>query len=267
MTPNSFSDRGKFLNEDAARIQLQNFLDQKDLIIDVGFESTAPMNSAITMEEEWIRFESFLELSKEFSFEGKKLSIDTYKSDNFIRMARAFKTYHPGVKLIWNDVSGVLDESIWNALSQIDCLYIYNSTHIPSRDLVLNHMIFLNKADVTEATVKNFQRATEAFKKRGSGWEDRLIVDPGFGFSKTYEQNWQLIHSFQEILDHTDRPVLIGLSKKSFLRKALGTESFEESEHLHFHCLVNLMKMQGPHRLYRVHDPRIVELARRFQGL
>ncbi len=265
MTPNSFSDRGKFLNEDSARIQLQNFLARNNLILDVGFESTAPMNSAITQVEEWSRFESFLNLSKDFSFEGKKISFDTYKSDNFIRMARAFKGAHPGVKLIWNDVSGVLDESLWNALSQIDCLYIYSSTHIPSRDLVLNHMSFLNKADVTEATIKNFQRATDAFKKRG--WEDRLIVDPGFGFSKTYEQNWQLIHSFQEVLDHTDCPMLIGLSKKSFLRKALGTESFEESEHLHFHCLVGLMKMQGPHRLYRVHDPRIVELAHTFSRL
>lgn len=265
MTPNSFSDRGKFLDEDSARTQLKSFLSQNNLIIDVGFESTAPMNSAITNEEEWTRFKSFLVLSKEFSFEGKVLSLDTYKSDNFIRMARAFKEVHPGVLFIWNDVSGVLDESLWNALAQIDCFYVYNSTHIPSRDLVLNHMSFLNKADSVESTIKNFQRAKEAFKKRG--WGERLILDPGFGFSKTFEQNWQLINRFNEVLSHISRPMVIGLSKKSFLRKALQTESFEESEHLHFHCLVNFMKIQGPHRLYRVHDPRIVELVHTFAGL
>lgn len=275
MTPNSFSDQGKSLESSVLRQQLQDYLSRPLVIPDIGFESTAPMNNAITAEEEWSRFEQFLKLTQGMDFKDRPVSFDTYRVDNFLRMRETFLKTFGQRTVFFNDVSGSLDEQLLRALKDSGnsdrLFYIYTFSHIPSRDQTLNHMTFRTQEDVIEACLKSFKKAYAVFKEIGR--QDRLILDPGFGFSKSYEQNWELLNSFEQVLNGLmcagiRNPVLVGLSKKSFLRKALKTDSFSESEHLHFKCLVDLMglaqKIQYPSLLFRVHDPGIVELARNF---
>lgn len=260
MTPNSFSERGIS--------RLQSFLDRPEVIIDVGFESTAPMNKPISAEEEMERFENFLVLSKNFQFEGRVLSFDTYRPLNFLTMKKRFSDVHQNCRFIFNDVSGVIDDDLMGAMkTDGDFLFVYSCAHIPSRDRVHDHMSFLTDDDAVADCLESFKQAWGRFKQEQL--TERLILDPGFGFSKSYDQNWSLINRFNELVSGLvnagiDAPLLIGLSKKSFLRKALKTESFEESEHLHFKCMVDLLKTKALPLLFRVHNPEIVALARRF---
>jgi len=108
-TPNSFSDHGASLHPDHFDSQLKSFLADPSVIVDIGFESTAPMNQAISDQEEFARFLSFLEASKEYSFADKFISFDTYKVKNFLLIADEFQKIHPLAHFIFNDISGVLD--------------------------------------------------------------------------------------------------------------------------------------------------------------
>ena len=267
-TPNSFSDHGLSLNPDYFKKQLSEFLSDPTVIVDVGFESTAPMNAPISFEEELARFNDFVRASKEFSIEGRFISFDTYKVKNFEVMASTFKTHHPEAHFIFNDVSGVLDDELKETLIKFkgsEFYYIYTFTHIPERSRVLEHMKFINsESDVMEQVSAGFKKAYEWFKS--FGMENQLIFDPGFGFSKSYEQNWRLINSFK-LLDEKiqefapDNICLIGLSKKSFLKKALASEgkSEDQLEDLHSSC-INIIKNQAKTKLlFRVHDPKIMK--------
>lgn len=262
-TPNSFSDHGASLHPDHFDFQLKSFLDDPSVIVDIGFESTAPMNQAITVEEEYARFLSFLHASKDYSFADKFISFDTYKVKNFLLMVSEFQKIHPQAHFIFNDVSGVLDTELSNALLSFkgkNFYYIYTFTHIPERSQVLNHMTFLHpESDVIESTAKAFNKAYEWFKS--FGMESQLILDPGFGFSKTYEQNWQLIEHFDELERQTNLsvPILIGLSKKSFLKKALESYPGMDLEGLHKKCISELQKASKGNLLFRVHDPKIMK--------
>ncbi len=264
-TPNSFSDKGASLNPEFFKGQLQSFLNDPTVIIDIGFESTAPMNSKVSADEEFSRFQDFLEASKDFHFGDRFVSFDTYKPQNFLRMWEAFSVFHPKAKFIFNDVSGVLDSELKVVLSQFkgrDFYYIYTFSHIPSRGHVLDHMKHLNeKTDIIEEALSHFEKALAWFKDLGM--EDQLILDCGFGFSKTFEQNWRLINHYGELEKRLRakgilNPHLVGLSKKSFLKKALGSEDAEKLEELHRECLGKIQAASTLPLLFRVHDPKII---------
>lgn len=266
LTPNSFSDHGASLDPRFFHTQLKSFLEDPSVIVDIGFESTAPMNSAISESEELNRFESFLLASKNYSFEQRPISFDTYKVKNFLLMAHEFQLIHPLASIIFNDVSGVLDENLKDALMQFrgkNFYYIYNSTHIPDREYVLQHMKYTQaETDILEVTSTAFKKAHVWFKS--FQMETQLILDPGFGFSKTFEQNWQLINHFEKLDSMVDKevPMLIGLSKKSFLKKALEEnhrpQSLIELEELHKKCMRDIQLASVRKLLFRVHDPKIM---------
>ena len=262
-TPNSFSDHGASLNPHHFESQLKAMLEDSSVIPDIGFESTAPMNTAISATEEFSRFEEFLEASKGFSFNNRYISFDTYKVENFLLMTSFFRKIHPGAHFIFNDVGGVLNEELKEALLKFknkNFYYIYTFSHIPSRDKVLDHMKFVQPdSNILDEVARAF-RATHSWFK-DFGMENNLILDPGFGFSKTYEQNWALIHHFAELgsLIDLDVPVLVGLSKKSFLKKALEHLPGMGLEELHAQCLKNLELSFSGKLLFRVHDPNIVK--------
>lgn len=261
-TPNSFSDHGKSLNPQHFETQLQSFLDMDSVIIDIGFESTAPMNQAISEEEELARFESFLEASKGFSFENKFISFDTYKIKNFQKMVESFRKLHPKAHYIFNDVSGVLDDELKETLLKFkdqNFYYIYTFSHIPGRGKVLEHMKYVHaESDVISEVAEGFIHAYNWFKSFQMA--DKLILDPGFGFSKTFEQNWELINKWSELEAKTnlDTSMLVGLSKKSFLKNALLDHPGLELEGLHKKCIQDIQKASKGNLLFRVHDPKIL---------
>lgn len=261
-TPNSFSDQGKSLDDSFFKLQLQSFLDDPSVVIDIGFESTAPMNKKISAAEEKERFDTFLEASKNFSFQNRWVSFDTYKVSNFLYMTSQFKKRHPYANFIFNDVSGILDEELKSALLSFkggSFFYIYTFSHIPSRELVLDHQNFLKEEeDVISSALTFFKKAHSWFLE--IGMEDQLIMDPGFGFSKSYSQNWELVERFSELEAglcelNFKNSLLLGLSKKSFLKKKLGIFELDEIENLQLQCIKKIKLQSKRHLLFRLHDP------------
>lgn len=265
-TPNSFSDSGRSLNSNYFDQQLQAFLDDPKVIIDIGFESTAPMNQSISSSLEWERFDLFLEAVKKFDLNNKIVSFDTYKVANFLRMHKAFNALYPEAQFIFNDVSGVLDNELKEALVSLKGLkfyYIYTFTHIPERSLVCDHMNFLNESSDIILQCKNaFLKAVTFFRELGM--ESQLLLDPGFGFSKTFDQNWKLINSFGEFSTGLlnlgiMNPIVIGLSKKSFLKKAINSSEVDLLEKIHGECLKKMKQATHHQLLFRVHDIQVLK--------
>ncbi len=276
LTPNSFSDGNKYSETHYLKSSLQHFINTPNLAIDLGFESTAPMNSAITLLEEKKRFDHFYEQVKDIDFSGKWISFDTYKLENYLYFENKFKARWENLGFILNDVSGVIDDEFLNFLkgkrNQEDFFAIYAHTHIPERAFTLKHMDYLNDDNILTNVKEHFVKAEKVFKVHG--FERQILFDPCFGFSKSYEQNWELLNGFAQLVDRLKedgivKPWLIGISKKSFLRKSLtrSLDPYGDSENLHEKILQELMIKNLGHLLFRVHDPKIVEKATRAAKL
>lgn len=269
-TPNSFSCLGESLADEAFFNKLNLHLRSPRVVTDVGFESTAPMNRAITPEEELARFRIFLYKTKSCDFSDRFISFDTYRPRNFLIMALEMKRYHPRAKFILNDVSGVLDRELKETLikcreffGEHDFHYIYSFTHVPSRLDVLSHDKFLNLSrPIVDQCIDSFWAAFMFFKDLGL--ESQLLLDPAFGFSKSYDQNWDLIYSFSTLLKGLEskkihNPLVLGLSKKRFLRTKLNLKDPNETEGLHQKLILKLQSMTRRQLIFRVHDTSLVK--------
>ncbi len=265
LTPNSFSDGNRHITaQNLSHFLIEN--DQENLIYDFGMESTAPMNQAIDFETEKTRFNQFVKDIESFLKDKKSpfkmVSIDTYRPQFFKYTYEVFKKIDPTLQLIFNDVSGVIDQELIEVLNECpDSFYIFTHNRINQRDETLKHMQFvLENNQVIEEVIARFDVVYKKFM--GHNLEKRLILDPGFGFAKTYAENWILIKNFSHFeslyfrYNLADVPLVIGLSKKSFLRKVFDglPHAMESSEFLHFEILKSLIKDSRLKLIFRVHD-------------
>jgi dihydropteroate synthase len=259
VTPDSFSDGGRSATLDGFVHHL-NLLKPYCDVIDIGAESTAPFNDGVTFVQEKERLMPILSYLKTLGQDHFLLSLDSYKPE----IAHWFFSELNWSKGIWNDVSGIADESVHDFLKKFpNHHYVLCHTHVPSREQVSNHMSFLNEQAVDVNVIKHFKDADL------SSYGKRVVLDPCFGFSKTYEQNLQLIKDFSIIeQSFPEHHFIVGLSKKSFLRKNLEIaankeELMELSEHLHFDLLKNTFHpMARNHSLWvRLHRPKLAHLA------
>lgn len=267
-TPNSFSDSGLWLNHKFFHESFAYFLSDKKLIIDIGFESTAPFNQSISKNEEKERFLAFLREFKKYQInESRLFSIDTYRIDNFLFMSESLKEISPKLQFIFNDVSGVVDRELIDFIkkSKKSFYYVYTFSHIPDRGHVQDHMKYQKNEPILKACADAFIKVFRLFKQNNLA--DRLILDPGFGFSKSYEQNWELLEHFDKVIyqvgiEGFKGAYLLGLSKKSFIRKEVPSlNPAEDSELIHYYFLLELLKIKKNHLLFRVHDPSLVNTA------
>lgn len=268
VTPNSFSDPSLFYLNDNLKKVIAGNTTRRDFLFDFGMESTAPMNAPITGDEERARFDQFFDLIKDIDLNDRWISFDTYRTESFRYFESRFKSHYQGQGFLFNDVSGVIDDELKRLLEERKTdpsfRYLYSYTHIPSREETGKHMSYLKEGDIIERARTHFKRGEQIFSKLGVS--DQVVFDPCFGFSKTYEQNWELIRGFSMLKNSfgEDRSWLIGLSKKSFLRKALPPETkdlFAEAEKLHESLLAGLIAEPGEHVFFRVHDFDIVNRA------
>lgn len=248
ITPNSFSD-GKELNTPEkflARLKSFGPVDS----LDIGAESTAPMNAAISWEEEWGRIEKFLPCIKS---SGVFLSLDTYHPETVFKFWQETKT-----PFIWNDVSGKIDEDVEKFLRlHENNRYVFCHNLAPTRELSGSHINYKSPKEGEEY----LEELADYFLPH---IKSQVIFDPCLGFSKTYEQNWFILENFgrlQEKVPHNEW--LLGFSRKSFLRQKLGIakmteESKEELDHYH-HEVIKLLVKDARHILWiRTHRPELI---------
>ncbi len=268
ITPNSFSDGGSTFSLDTFLAKWDLLLEQKVSIIDIGAESTAPFNNPVSESDEARRFEQML-----FPLLGtlrlpEILSIDTYRPSVFKFVYDEVKRFFPQQKFIFNDVSGILDEELWELLTKCqDVDYVLGHTLITDRFDTSKHMESLVEGDLLKVLEKYFSEGYAQFAQRRMG--SRVIFDPLFGFSKTLEQNWRLLQDLPSLVKRFPQKQrwLLGISKKSFLQKKLPqnlgqADILRYTEYFHAHILSRWMHQIGDHQLiFRVHDPMVVTIS------
>lgn len=243
ITPNSFSDGGELTPQNFEE-RLRAFKDCD--AIDMGAESTAPMNPSLSWEEEWERLLPILPLLK--SFPGT-LSFDTYHPETIEEILRFYQDHHFTHTLIWNDVSGKFDGFVRDFLELSPHFhYVFCHNLAPTRNLTSRHMEY----------VEPHLHLKEFFQGKN---HSQVIFDPCLGFSKSYEQNWWILDHLEEILPLHHR-WLIGFSRKSFLRKKWGLElkDREALDQKHRELLRELKpKLKAQEVWIRSHRPELID--------
>lgn len=238
ITPNSFSGDSASLTPDILASKLLTFKEVP--ILDFGAESTASMNAPISYDEELSRFAPYLD--QILSWDKGVVSIDTYHPEIISFFQKEWMKRSKRNPLVWNDVSGKWDDEVERFLS-ISGPYSYVFSHnlAPTRSESGTHMKFTADQLTKE---EFFQGLVEYFRPYA---RPRVILDPCFGFSKTYEQNWEAIERFGELqktLNH-DR-WLFGISRKSFLRQKYGlTNSMEDRDLLDQHHMAEVQRLSS----------------------
>ncbi|MEO5645483.1 MAG: dihydropteroate synthase [Bacteroidia bacterium] len=248
LTPDSFYDGGKYNSTENALLHARKMVEEGAKIIDIGAVSTRPGAHVISAEEEWERMKAIIPLLKT-NFPGMVLSVDTY------RAAIAEKAIAAGAHII-NDISGgTLDDKMFETIAALNVPYVL--MHIKGTpETMQKNPVYENVVE----EVKQF--VEERITKLKSLGVKQIILDPGFGFGKTLEHNYQLLNSL-EIFTAMNFPVLAGLSRKSMITKLYGGEN---QETLAGTIEVNKIALQKGVQILRVHDVReTMELINNFQ--
>lgn len=230
VTPDSFSDGGRYDSLDAALFHAQQMADEGADIIDVGGESTRPGHTQISDEEEISRVVPVIEkLKQEFDI---PLSVDTYKS------AVAEAAVRAGADLV-NDIWGLkYDEKIASVIAESGaaCCLMHNREQAEYNDFTADFM-----DDMRECV----RLADKAGIPR-----DKIILDPGVGFGKTYEMNLTIINRL-EILHDLKLPILLGTSRKSVIGLTLDLPADQREEGT---LVTTVYAVQKGCAFVRVHD-------------
>ena len=219
VTPDSFSDGGQFSAEDDAFNHAKLLLAAGANVIDIGGESTRPGAKRVTVDEEQRRVLSLIErITKDSAFIDSKalLSIDTMNSATALAAVRA------GAKII-NDVSGGLaDENMFAVAAATDAILVISHWRGFSDEMHTLNAYQDIARDVASELQERVDAALAAKVKR-----ENIIIDPGLGFAKDMQQNWQLVARLDE-LEKLDLPILVGASRKRFIAGALEPDEAGE---------------------------------------
>ncbi|WP_294286345.1 dihydropteroate synthase [uncultured Chryseobacterium sp.] len=236
LTPDSFSDGGKFNNEKAALAQAGKMLKEGAEIIDIGPQSTRPHAQFLTSGEEISRIGDMISLIKK-EFPEVLISLDTFYSET-VKFG-----FNEGIDLI-NDISGgQYDDRMFETAAETKLPYILMHVN-PYYETMHDKIKF---EDITVSINRYFSGKTAELLAKGV---QDIILDPGFGFGKTVEDQMKMIDEVQ-YFGFRKFPLLIGISRKSFIYKPLGkspSEINEETQKLHLKVL-----QQGA-KILRVHD-------------
>ena len=236
VTPDSFSDGGKFNEEKSAFVQTEKMLKDGAEIIDIGAQSTRPNSEFLKAEDEISRIGTVISKIKK-EFPEALISLDTFYSE-VVKFG-----FNEGIDMV-NDISGGnYDDKMFKTVGETQLPYILmhvNPTYESMHEKIIEE-------DIIISLNKYFSEKIQQL--RSFGVKD-IILDPGFGFGKTVEQNHQMIDEL-EFIGFGRYPLLVGISRKSFIYKPLGKsplEINEETQKLH------LKTLQKGAKILRVHD-------------
>jgi dihydropteroate synthase len=236
ITPDSFYDGGKFSSEALILSQVEKMLTDGATFIDIGGQSSRPTSEFLSSDIEQKRVVPVVDLILK-NFPKALLSIDTFHSDV------ANVCIEHGAAII-NDISaGGLDEKMFEVIAKHQVPYVM--MHMRGTPQTMQQLT--DYEDVMKEILFYFSQ--KIAKARQFGIND-LILDPGFGFAKTMEQNFVLMQQL-ELLQMTELPILVGVSRKSMVYKTLETTA---DKALNGTTVLNTVALTKGAKILRVHD-------------
>lgn len=251
VTPDSFYADSRKQGEEAVDTRIQQILSEGGDLIDLGGYSSRPDAAEVSPEEEMRRLELALRILNEH-YPDVPVSVDTFRADIARRCVEEY-----GVAII-NDISGgELDARMFETVADLHVPYIL--MHMRGTPQTMQQQC--DYTDLMEEILCYFARKVEQLHLLGV---NDVILDPGFGFSKTLEQNYELMAHLDEFRAF-DLPLLVGVSRKSMIYRLLGgtpADSLNGSSVLHTFALLHGAD------ILRVHDVQAaVEVCRIVQQL
>lgn len=240
VTPDSFSDGGKFSSLDSAVRQAEKMIVEGARIIDIGGESTRPGSKRVSVQEEIERTAPVIEkITAEFDV---AVSIDTSKSEV------ADASVDAGVEII-NDISGLRFDP---RVADIAARHKAGLVLMHSRgEFETMHSLSPVK-NIFEEVASDFRRSVSIAKEAGVS-DESIVLDVGIGFGKTVEQNLELIAKLDKLVEEFNSyPILVGASRKSFIGKILGGVSADRR--LSGSLAATIISVWNGAKIVRVHD-------------
>lgn len=231
VTPDSFSDGGRYLNHEKAFAQARQMIDEGAGILDVGGESTRPGYTEVSSDEEVNRI--ILVVETLCSWGDVPVSVDTYKAET------AEKALQAGATLV-NDVWGLQKDPL-----MADVVAAYNAEIV----IMHNRSSIDANIKIVDDMLRFFEYSLKKAQKAGIASE-KIILDPGIGFGKTHNQNREALCHITRLKD-LGYPVLVGVSRKSFIGHITGSSV---QERLAGTLAAHLYAVRQGADIVRVHD-------------
>ena len=236
VTPNSFYDGGKHSDEKSVLFQVEKMLTEGATFIDIGAYSSKPSAEFVSEVEEIDRLVPAIQLVLKH-FPDTLISVDTFR-------AKVAKTGIQNGACIINDISaGSLDTTMMETVAKLQVPYIM--MHMKGNPQTMQSMA--NYENVTKEMLLYF--SDKVVHARSLGISD-LLIDPGFGFAKTKEQNFEVLNNL-ELFQILELPILVGVSRKSMIYKTLETSA---DKALNGTTVLNTISLQKGAKILRVHD-------------
>lgn len=237
VTPDSFSDGGLYNKTETAVRRAQEMIEHGADIIDIGGESTRPGHTPISAEEELERVIPVIKAVREAIGEQAVISIDSYKAEVARQAILAGADW-------MNDIWGLKrDPNMAKYAAQLGCpvVVMHNREKAEYKDLI---------SDILDDL-----RGSIAIAKQAGVRDEQIILDPGIGFAKSYEENLQVLNRLQDITA-LGYPVLLGVSRKRVIRHTLQVQS---DEHALGTAAATAIGIAKGCRIMRVHDVREIK--------
>lgn len=237
-TPDSFYDASRNSDERELARRIASMMEEGADVLDIGGCSSRPGASDVSVDEEWRRVSMALATARRIA-PGVILSLDTYRSEI---ARRAVSRFGP---MIINDISGgSLDPEMWPTVAALGVPYVL----MHMRGTPATMQSFTDYDDVTADVIADLSRKLRRLRLMGVA---DVIVDPGFGFSKTLRQNYQLMRHLSLVGDTLGAPVLAGISRKSMISSLLEVDT---SRTLSATIALNTIALGQGAAFIRVHD-------------
>ena len=236
VTPDSFYDGGVYSNEKKILLQVEKMISDRADIIDIGGFSSKPGAKTISVKEEEKRVIPIIKLINN-TFNKIIISVDTFRGEI------AEKSLNEGASII-NDISGGnLDKNIYQIANKYRVPYIM----MHMKGVPANMQANPKYENINYEIIKDFSYKIDLAEKKGVC---DIIIDPGFGFGKSIEHNYQILNNIK-LYTVLKKPILVGISRKSMIYKLLKTDP---SKALNGTTSLNTIALINGANILRVHD-------------
>lgn len=236
ITTDSFYDGGKFITKDKIEKQIKKIEQEGAKIIDIGASSSRPGSIPVSEKTELDRLIPTIEIVKKIT-PNLKISIDTFRS----KVAR--ECIKNGADII-NDISaGEFDKDMFGTIAELNVPYIM--MHMKGDSLTMqNNPVYEN---IISEITSFFEEKVHKLKSMGF---NKIIIDPGLGFGKTIEHNYEILKNLSDF-NKLNLPILVGASRKSMIYTLLNVSA---TEALNGTTVVNTISLINGAKILRVHD-------------